>query len=258
MASREIVKTVDEYIRSFPAPVQEKLKQLRKTIRATVPDAEECISYGIAGYKLNGVLIYFAGFANHVSIYPAPRNSPVFKQELSAYKGGKGTVQFPLDQDLPLDLVKRILQFRKTENQSRVSGKKQEPVAGKKTSREKTSGAVEAWLAKQDKKRQEEIAVIRKILKSCSPKLSEQIKWNAPSYAYKEDIVTVGPSRNQRLLLVFHHPAISRVRSSLLEGQYRNRRLAWFDDGAAVARNKTEIKRIINQIIAVIDKKTAS
>lgn len=116
--------TVDEYIKQFPAATQTKLKQLRKAIRAAAPKAEEVISYGIAGYKYFGVLVYFAGFTNHVSVYPAPRMSPAFKKELSAYKGGKGTVQFPLDKPLPLDLVKRIVLYRKGENEAKAEAKR--------------------------------------------------------------------------------------------------------------------------------------
>ena len=117
-------KSVDEYINSFPADVMSKLKQLRKTIRATAPKAEELISYGIAGYKYQGMLIYFAGFSNHVSVYPAPRGVDAFKKELAAYKGGKGTIQFPLDKPLPLDLVKRIVIFRMKENEGKAAAKK--------------------------------------------------------------------------------------------------------------------------------------
>lgn len=250
--------TVEAYIRSFPGPVQTKLRQLRKTILTAAPEATEAISYGIAGYKLNGVLIFFAGFKNHVSIYPAPRTAPGFKKELSAYKGGKGTVQFPLEQPLPLDLVKRIVQYRVKENKAGMTVQKKAPPSKKKTAATAEADLVGAWINKQDKKRKEDISVLREVILGSSRKLQERIKWNAPSYYYKEDIVTVGPSRNQRLLLVFHHPAINQVQSPLLEGNFRDRKLAWFDDGAAVARNKKEIKRIINQIIAVIDKKQPS
>lgn len=114
---------VDEYISQFPAGTQTKLRQLRKTIKAAAPKAEEAISYGIAGYKYMGVLVYFAGFSNHVSVYPAPRMAPEFKKELSAYKGGKGTVQFPLDKPIPTELVKRIVLFRKKENEMKAAAK---------------------------------------------------------------------------------------------------------------------------------------
>lgn len=117
-------KTVDEYIKGFPSKTQGLLKQLRKTIKAVAPKANEVISYGIAGYKYHGTLIFFAGFTNHVSVYPAPRTAPEFKTELSVYKGGKGTVQFPLDRPLPLDLVKRIVKFRVMQNEEKVRLKK--------------------------------------------------------------------------------------------------------------------------------------
>lgn len=110
-------KTVDEYIEAFPLATQTLLKKIRKTIKAAAPpQTVEVISYGIAGYKYHGVLIFFAGFTNHVSVYPAPRGAEAFKKELTAYKGGKGTVQFPLDKPLPLNLITRIVKFRAKEN----------------------------------------------------------------------------------------------------------------------------------------------
>ncbi|HRG92094.1 MAG TPA: DUF1801 domain-containing protein [Chitinophagaceae bacterium] len=129
--------SVDEYIRRFPPATQTLLKQIRKTIRAAAPGAEEIISYGIAGYKQQGMLIFFAGFANHVSVYPAPRSAPSFKKELDHYKGGKGTVQFPLNEPLPLDLIKRIVKYRLAENEEKMLAKKKKPVAKKKTAPKK-------------------------------------------------------------------------------------------------------------------------
>jgi len=114
---RIIAKTVDEYLLSFPPDTQTMLRKIRKTIKAAAPaGTEELISYGIAGYKYHGMLIYFAGYTNHVSVYPAPRGVEEFKKELAAYKGGKGTVQLPLDKALPLNLVTRIVKFRAKEN----------------------------------------------------------------------------------------------------------------------------------------------
>ena len=109
--------TVDEYIAGFPAPVQKILKQLRATIKKQIPEADQSISYGVPTFKIKGKpVIYFAGFRNHVSVYPAPRQSDAFKKELTDYKGGKGTVQFPLDKPLPLDLITRITKFRLAQN----------------------------------------------------------------------------------------------------------------------------------------------
>ena len=95
----------------------------------------------------------------------------------------------------------------------------------------------------------------RKIIKTGAPKLSERIKWNAPSYYYKEDIVTFGPYKTHKLLLVFHHPAVVKVKSALLQGDYKDRRLVYFKDSAEATANKKELTRIINEIIKFIDKK---
>ncbi len=104
---------IDEYIAGFPPATQKALKLIRATIRKAAPKAEEAISYAIPAYKLDGLwLIYFAAFTNHVSVYPAPRGKPEFRDELTKYKGGKGTVQFPLSEPIPTDLITRIVKFR--------------------------------------------------------------------------------------------------------------------------------------------------
>jgi uncharacterized protein YdhG (YjbR/CyaY superfamily) len=106
-------KTIEEYIESFPIDTQKILKQVRNAIKKAAPEVEETISYAIPAFKFNGkYLIYFAGYKTHVGLYPAPRESEEFKEELSIYKGGKGTVQFPLNQPMPLDLIKRIVRFK--------------------------------------------------------------------------------------------------------------------------------------------------
>jgi len=123
LSSKNNFQTIDEYIKSFPRDVQKKLESIRQTIKKFAPEAEEMISYQIPTFKLNGPLIYFAGFKNHVSVYPAPRSVPEFKKELSAYKGGKGTVQFPLDKPIPLSLIKKIVKYRLKENSAKTTKK---------------------------------------------------------------------------------------------------------------------------------------
>lgn len=117
-------KTVDEYIRAFPPEVRSMLTTIRKTIKAAAPQAEELISYGIAGYKYKGVLIYFAGFTNHVGVYPAPRNVEAFKKDLSVYKGGKSTIQLQVGKPVPVNLIKRIIKFRMKANEEKAAMKK--------------------------------------------------------------------------------------------------------------------------------------
>lgn len=105
--------TIDAYIAEFPEPVRKDLEAVRHTIRKLVPQAEETISYGIPTFKLNGRnLVHFAGFKNHIGLYPTPVAAEAFKKELSAYKTGKGSVQFPLGVPMPLDLITRMVQYR--------------------------------------------------------------------------------------------------------------------------------------------------
>ena len=111
---------VEIYIAGFPDHIQQLLHQMRDTILAIAPEATESIAYGMPAYKLNRKpLVYFAGYKNHIGFYATPSGHSKFNDELSAYKQGKGSVQFPLDQPLPLDLIERIVEFRKNENLER-------------------------------------------------------------------------------------------------------------------------------------------
>jgi uncharacterized protein YdhG (YjbR/CyaY superfamily) len=122
--ARRAPKDIDEYIDQFPEDVQKVLQKIRALINEVVPNAEEKISYQIPTFTLNGsYLIYFAGFKNHVSVYPAPRGTEQFKKELAAYEGGKGTVRFPLDQPIPYGLIKRIVKFKVKENKEKAKEK---------------------------------------------------------------------------------------------------------------------------------------
>lgn len=113
-------KTIDEYIKIFPPEVQEKLEELRKDIKKLAPESTESISYGIPTFKTNGkYLIYFAAFKTHFSIYPVTAAIEEGLPEISKYRTGKGTLQFPIDKDLPLPLIRKIVKIRLKENQER-------------------------------------------------------------------------------------------------------------------------------------------
>jgi uncharacterized protein YdhG (YjbR/CyaY superfamily) len=109
-------KTIDEYINTFPEDVQIILKKMRHTIRKAAPEVSEVISYQMPGFKLNGSLVWFAAFKNHIGFYPTSSGIETFKNELSSYKNSKGAVQFPLDKPIPYDLVEKIVLFRVKEN----------------------------------------------------------------------------------------------------------------------------------------------
>ena len=117
-------ENVDDYIAAFPPKVADRLSEMRSTIRAVATDAVEVISYAIPSYKLNGMLVSFAGWANHIGFYPGAGGIAAFKEELSVYKGAKGSVQFPVGEPLPVDLVQRIVRFRVDENLERMKSKK--------------------------------------------------------------------------------------------------------------------------------------
>ncbi|MGB7969000.1 MAG: DUF1801 domain-containing protein [Methanobacterium sp.] len=109
--------SVDEYIRTFPDDIQLILNKVRATIKEKSPEASESISYGMPAYKLNGSpLVYFAGFKNHIGFYATPTGHSNFIEELSKYKQGKGSVQFPLNKPIPFDLIGRIVEYRVVEN----------------------------------------------------------------------------------------------------------------------------------------------
>ena len=110
------INSIDTYIAQFPDDVQARLQQLRKTILKLAPGATEAMSYQIPTFKLNGNLVHFAAFKKHIGFYPGAAGIAAFQDELAGYKSAKGSVQFPLDQALPLDLVKKIVEFRVAQN----------------------------------------------------------------------------------------------------------------------------------------------
>ena len=131
MNDKPVFNTIDEYIAVFPADVQVRLADMRTTIRDAAPEAEEAISYQMPTFRLKGNLVHFAGYKGHIGFYPAPSGIEAFKDELAGYKGAKGSVQFPLDQPLPLDLVRRITQFRVAENLAKAEAKSKKKAAAK-------------------------------------------------------------------------------------------------------------------------------
>lgn len=111
--------SIDEYIAAFPEETQKILEALRAVIKAAVPEAKEKISYQMPTFDLNGNLVHFAAFKNHIGFYPTPSGIEAFKQELSGYAGAKGSVQFPINQPLPLGLIRRIVEYRVAENKAK-------------------------------------------------------------------------------------------------------------------------------------------
>ena len=113
--------SVDAYIEAMPVHIQPMLMQMRKAIKVAAPAADESISYGMPGYRYAGKpLVYFGGFTNHIGFFATPAGHEAFKKDLSKYKTGKGSVQFPVDEKLPIALIKKIVKFRVKKNEKRA------------------------------------------------------------------------------------------------------------------------------------------
>jgi uncharacterized protein YdhG (YjbR/CyaY superfamily) len=117
-------KTVDEYISTFPASTKKILQQVRKTIKAAAPQAEDVISYNMPASKLNGILVYYAAYEKHIGFYPTGSGIKVFEDQLGDYKYSKGAIQFPIDKPMPVDLITKIVKFRVKETQEKEKAKK--------------------------------------------------------------------------------------------------------------------------------------
>ncbi|MFT8322742.1 MAG: DUF1801 domain-containing protein [Bacillus sp. (in: firmicutes)] len=116
-------ESIDEYIVTFSPDVQDILNRLRRVIKEAVPEAEEKISYQMPTFVWHGNLVHFAAYNKHIGFYPTPNGISAFQQELSAYKGGKGSVQFPLEEPLPYELITKIVKFRVEENRKKAEAK---------------------------------------------------------------------------------------------------------------------------------------
>ena len=121
--SKATAKDIDEYIAGFPKDIQAILQKIRQTVKKAAPDATEKISYQMPTFYLNGNLVHFAAFKNHIGFYPTPSGTAKFKKEISGYQAAKGSIQFPLDQPIPYDLIRQIVEFRVKENSAKAKKK---------------------------------------------------------------------------------------------------------------------------------------
>jgi uncharacterized protein YdhG (YjbR/CyaY superfamily) len=122
-ANRTAPKDIDAYISGFPQDIQKILQKLRTAIKKAAPGATEAISYQMPTFKLHGNLVHFAAFTNHIGFYPTPKGIDAFRSELAGYKKGKGSIQFPIDEPLPLDLITKIVHIRVLENTEKAEAK---------------------------------------------------------------------------------------------------------------------------------------
>ena len=256
---------IDDYISAFPKETQELLQKVRLTIRKAAPDADEKIGYGIPTFTLNGNLVHFAGYKNHIGFYPAPQGLEAFKEELSHYKGAKGSVQFPLDQPLPVDLITRMVKYRVEKNLEKASTKpkKEKPATAKKPSDEEQ---VTAHIEKLDPELGKTVEAIRKIILGTDKEISEHIKWNNPSFYYSGEMKPFDPKEYKRHIIVLNlhkgrimlvFPSGARVNdtSGLLEGDYKDgRKTVVFADIEDVKSKKKALQDVIKEWLKLVEK----
>jgi uncharacterized protein YdhG (YjbR/CyaY superfamily) len=124
IAEKTKPQSIDDYISDYPEEIQNKLKQIRETIRKAAPEAKEVISYQMPAFKLNAILVYFAAFKDHIGFFPTPSPVKKFSKELSAYETSKGTIKFPMNKKIPLGLIAKITKFRVKEDLEKQKIKK--------------------------------------------------------------------------------------------------------------------------------------
>ena len=124
MNNNTVPRNIDDYIAGFPPDVQEKLQRIRTTIREAAPDAKEAIAYRMPTFRLEGNLVHFAAYKNHIGVYPTPSGIEAFRNELSGFKTSKGAIQFPLNRPVPYDLIREIVKFRANENRTQAEAKR--------------------------------------------------------------------------------------------------------------------------------------
>lgn len=117
-------RNIDEYIAGFPREIRDILEKIRMTVREAAPEAQEKISYQMPTFFLNGNLVHFAAFKNHIGFYPTPSGTEKFQEEIAIYKSGKGSIQFPLNRPIPYELIRRIVEFRVQENLAKAKAKR--------------------------------------------------------------------------------------------------------------------------------------
>jgi uncharacterized protein YdhG (YjbR/CyaY superfamily) len=122
-SNKSSFNSIDEYIATFPEDIQKILEELRTTIKACAPEAQEKISYQMPTFALKGNLVHFAAWKRHIGFYPTPSGTQAFKEELSIYESAKGSIQFPIDKPLPLELISRMVKFRVAENLQKAAKK---------------------------------------------------------------------------------------------------------------------------------------
>ena len=245
-------RSIDAYLAAVSPDQRAALEMLRRAIKAAAPKAEECISYGLAAFRLDGHgLVAFGAAANHCSFFPMSSTTvKAHKDDLKAYDTSKGTIRFKADKPLPTSLVRKIVKTRIAESEQR------------KVSRRAIGGeAVNDFLRRLEDPRKPVLAALRKIIRHAAPNIREGIKWNAPSFRVDDYFATAGLHDKDVVRVVFHRGArpkggakAMRIAdpAGLLEWHARDRCSAKFYNMKDVKAKAAELRNIVRQWIKQI------
>ncbi len=247
-------KTIDAYLAAVSADKRAALEKLRKTIKTAVPKAEECISYGLAAFKLDGKpLVAFGASAHHCAFFPMNSTTvKEFKDELKDYDTSKGTIRFQANKPLPVALVRKLVKARIAENEA--AGKR---VARPKSVGSQTDPAVITFLRELDHPLKKEIEAVRRIILGVSPEIREGIKWNSPSFRTTEYFATLN-LRQGRVWLILHMGAKVKDNTKgvqiadpagLLEWLAKDRCVVKFSDAKDIQAKRAALEGIVREWI---------
>jgi uncharacterized protein YdhG (YjbR/CyaY superfamily) len=276
-----IAKDIDQFIASYPGSTRKLLKQLRAAIHKVSPGLEEAITYGIPTFKLGKKnIVHFSGYEHHIGFYPGASGIAHFQKDFKNYKTSKGTVQFPIGEPLPLDLVSRIVRFRVKEEMEKTSAKAgpgKKPGSSKSLGRQqqtqnaKATGTsdterVTEHIGKLDKSIAGTVQFVRQVIMGSGDEVAERIKWNNPSFYYTGPLKDEDPKKYQRDFAVFNlfknrimlvFPSGARVDdgSGFLSGDYADgRRLIVFTDIKDARSREAKLRLLIRAWLDGVEK----
>jgi uncharacterized protein YdhG (YjbR/CyaY superfamily) len=257
-------RTIDEYLAAVNKDQRSALEKLRKAIRAAAPKAEECISYGLAAFRLEGrSLVAFGAAAKHCAFYPMSSTTVLAHKEiLKGYETSRGTIRFSADKPLPVALVKKLVKARIAENEGRAkpaARTPKNPQKGTSAKRPEETSAVDEFLRNLNHPLKPVLEAVRQIILGTSPGISEGIKWNAPSFHFKEYFATTGVQAQDFVRIVFHKGAKVKDNATtgmhitdpagLLEWHAPERCSATFYDMKDLQSKKAALQEIVKQWI---------
>jgi uncharacterized protein YdhG (YjbR/CyaY superfamily) len=262
-------KSIDDYLAELSADKRAALQELRQTIKAAAPKAEECISYQLPAFRLNGMLVGFGATTNHCAFYLMSSTTvEAFKKELKDFDTSKGTIRFQADEPLPAALVRKLVKARLAENASlRETAAK--PVAAPKkrvhvsaASSAQTNPDVIVFVSDLHHPLKREIKMVREIILGVSPEIREAIKWNAPSFRTTDFFATFNLRAKDQVQLIFHTGAKKKESSikglkitdpaGLIKWLAKDRCLISLGAGTNIQSNRSAFETIVREWIEQI------